>query len=243
MLQSINVIKNVESYINSHPDLVVIDPIPNVRQLLDRYKCYSIIQSTNLCQFGVFTPNFCEITSNNQQKTKEELLKAKVEYPFICKPQLGHGSKQAHEMLIVFNESNLKDCKAPCVAQSFINHNAVLYKIFIVGEKHYFVERPSLKNFMAGDGNTIFFDSSDISKASSQSKLSVLDPEDQDTPKNIPRPDTLERIASTLRLAFGMNLLGVDVVIENDTQKYAIIDVNAYPGKIYCIPIQLSLYI
>lgn len=52
-----------------------------------------------------------------------------------------------HQMSIIFNEKGIKDCRPPCVAQSFVNHNAVLYKIFVLGEDHYVVERPSLKNF------------------------------------------------------------------------------------------------
>lgn len=244
IFQSCNIIKDVEKYISSRPDLIVIDPIPKVRQLLDRYKCYSIIQSTSLRNYGVFTPNFCEITTNDYEKTIKQLKNAKVTYPLICKPQLGHGSKKAHEMIIVFNETGLKDCKAPCVAQSLINHNAVLYKIFIVGDAHFFVERPSLKNFYYNvEAKSIFFDSSDVSKAGSQSKLSVLDPEDENVPKVKPNPEILERIASTLRKAFGMELLGVDVVIENNTKKYAIIDVNAYPGSVYFVVLFNFYYI
>ena len=50
-------------------------------------------------------------------------------------------------MSIVFNEKGIRDCKPISVAQTFINHNAVLYKIFCVGEEYHVVERPSLKNF------------------------------------------------------------------------------------------------
>lgn len=53
-------------------------------------------------------------------------------------------------MAIIFSEEDLKGVKPPCVIQSFINHNAVLYKVFVVGESYTLVERPSLKNFPAG---------------------------------------------------------------------------------------------
>ncbi len=33
------------------------------------------------------------------------------------------------QMAIIFNTEDLKDVKPPCVLQSFINHNAVLYKV------------------------------------------------------------------------------------------------------------------
>lgn len=223
--------REVEKYISQNPTLAVIDPLPNVRKLLDRYSCYSIIHSTNLYTYDVFTPNFCTLQSTDLDVLKQQLKLAKVTYPFICKPLLGHGSRKAHEMSIIFNEKCLIDCRTPCVAQSFINHNAVLFKIFIVGERHCFVERPSLKNFRACERETIYFDSSDVSKADSKSRLSVLDPDDVTNERDQPNEKTLEVIANTLRKAFGMELLGVDVVIEKDTRKYAIIDVNAYPGK------------
>ena len=52
-------------------------------------------------------------------------------------------------MSLVFNEKGMRDVRCPCVAQSFINHNARLYKLFIIRDKYYVVERPSLKNFGA----------------------------------------------------------------------------------------------
>lgn len=51
------------------------------------------------------------------------------------------------QMSLVFNVSGLKDVRIPCIAQSFINHNARLYKLYVIREKYYVVERPSLKNF------------------------------------------------------------------------------------------------
>lgn len=58
-------------------------------------------------------------------------------------------------MAIVFNEKGLKDCSPPCVAHSFVNHNAVLYKLFIVGNEYHIAERPSLKNFYPDPGMRI----------------------------------------------------------------------------------------
>ncbi|XP_030761023.1 inositol-tetrakisphosphate 1-kinase-like isoform X2 [Sitophilus oryzae] len=229
-LRSMEIITDVEKYLEQNPTVVVVDPIPNVKKLLDRYNCYSIIHATNLHSYGVFTPNFCVLRNDDLDSIREQLTNSLVTYPFICKPILGHGSRQAHEMSIIFDEKYLVDCKTPCVAQSFINHNAILYKIFIVGNKFCFVERPSLKNFHASQRESIYFDSSDVSKADSKSRLSVLDPGDVVKETWEPDPKVMEVIANTLRKSFGMDLLGIDVVIDKSTGRYAIIDVNAYPG-------------
>jgi inositol-1,3,4-trisphosphate 5/6-kinase/inositol-tetrakisphosphate 1-kinase len=52
-------------------------------------------------------------------------------------------------MAIVFHEGAVKDCEPPCVAQTFVPHDALLFKVFVVGSKYFVVERPSLKNFEA----------------------------------------------------------------------------------------------
>ncbi|XP_060530454.1 inositol-tetrakisphosphate 1-kinase-like [Cylas formicarius] len=229
-IKSADIINEVEQYFRENPSVIIMDPISNVRRLLDRYNCYTMIEGTDLRSYGIFTPNFCVLRTSSLDVIKKQLNSALVTFPFICKPLLGHGSRQAHEMSIIFDEKYLADCRTPCVAQSFVNHNAVLYKIFIVGEKFCFVERPSLKNFYATQRETIHFDSSDVSKADSKSRLSVLDPED--IHKECTKPDhkTMQVIANTLRRCFGMDLLGIDFVIETSSGRYAIIDVNAYPG-------------
>jgi len=136
------------------------------------------------------------------------------------------------QMMIIFNESGLKDCQLPCVAQDFINHNAILYKVFVVGERFHVVERPSFKNFYQEDCNllsTIFFNSHDISKSWSKSKWSILS--EQDIPLTIkPNYEIFEMIVKNIQEIFGLILVGIDVVIENHTGKYAIIDVNVFPG-------------
>lgn len=135
-------------------------------------------------------------------------------------------------MMIIFNERDLKDCQLLCVAQDFINHNAILYKVFVVGEHFRVVERPSFKNFYEEDCHslsTIFFDSHDISKSGSKSKWSVLS--EEDIPLTVkPNYQIFETIVKSIKEIFGLILVGVDVVIENHTGRYAIIDVNVFPG-------------
>ncbi|XP_059480936.1 inositol-tetrakisphosphate 1-kinase-like isoform X2 [Neocloeon triangulifer] len=222
--------ENIESFLDAHPEVAVIDPLPNVRQLLDRSLSYSVIHSSDLGTIDVFTPTYVELTSSDVQENIATLSSAGVKFPFVCKPLVAHGSSNAHKMSIIFNEEGVSDCKPPCVAQTFINHNAVLYKIFSVGDDHYVVERPSLKNFYSCDQETIHFDSHDVSKADSTSALSILDPEDSIGDINMPDPEKFARIAEILNKELGMALLGIDVVLENGTNRYAIIDINAYPG-------------
>lgn len=134
--------------------------------------------------------------------------------------------------MIIFDEKGLKNCQLPCVAQEFVNHNAILYKVFVVDEKFYVIERPSLKNFYQKDCkimDTIFFTSHDISNKGSQSKWSIISKEEEHLA--IPaKHDVIEHIVKKIRKTFGLILVGIDVVVENHTGKYAIIDVNVFPA-------------
>ena len=56
-------------------------------------------------------------------------------FPVVCKPIVAHGSKDAHTMALVFNASGFKDSRTPCLIQQYICHDAVLFKIFVIGSR------------------------------------------------------------------------------------------------------------
>lgn len=94
-------------------------------------------------------------------------------------------------------------------------------------------ERPSLKNFYAcNEREPIFFQSGDVCKADSQSTLSILDPHDATNLEQRPALDLckVEAIIRVLRHELNLLLFGIDIVIDNATNHYAIIDINVYPG-------------
>lgn len=231
MMENKKIIQAIEQYLSVHPEILVIDPIDNVRLLLDRSKTYRLIEESLLAKQGVvFTPAFVELNKMDSVENLSLLKQAGVNFPFICKPSVAHGSRLAHQMSIIFNEKGIETITPPCVAQSFICHNAVLYKLFAVGDKWFQVERPSLKNFYSGDHETIFFDSQNVSKATADSLLNQLDQDDLHHPVHKPSVAIFQEIMATVHKNLGMTLFGVDVVIENSSGKYAIIDINAFPG-------------
>ncbi|XP_043472979.1 inositol-tetrakisphosphate 1-kinase-like isoform X1 [Leptopilina heterotoma] len=225
------IITKVQGYIRKHPELLVIDPLENVKNLYNRQLSYEIIRS-ELKFDEVFVPNSVEIQTSNEDQVLFLMKRNGIQFPCVCKPLFAHGSSDAHKMMIVFNEDGLKDCQTPYVAQNFINHNAILYKLFIVDGRFHVVERPSLKNFYQRDCaslKTIFFSSHDISKSGSNSKWSIISEDDLHLGVK-PKNEYFQEISEQIVKIFGLILVGVDVVIENHTGKYAIIDVNVFPG-------------
>ncbi|XP_056666444.1 inositol-tetrakisphosphate 1-kinase isoform X5 [Monodelphis domestica] len=177
----------------------------------------------------ICSPPFMELTNFCGEDTLQLLEKNGLSFPFICKTRVAHGTN-SHEMAIIFNKEGLSAIKPPCVIQNFINHNAVLYKVFVVGESYTVVQRPSLKNFSAGmsDRESIFFNSHNVSKPESSSILTALDKIEGVFEK--PSDDVIREISKALRQALGVSLFGIDIIINNQTGQHAVIDVNAFPG-------------
>lgn len=95
-------------------------------------------------------------------------------------------------------------------------------------------------HFNISDRETIFFHSHDVSKPDSTSSLSILDPSDRIVPTPRPDPLKVQRIVCALRKEIGMSLLGIDIIIENGSGRYGIIDINEYPGDAQCSYVSAS---
>ncbi|XP_036094210.1 inositol-tetrakisphosphate 1-kinase isoform X5 [Rousettus aegyptiacus] len=177
----------------------------------------------------ICSPPFMELTSLCGDDTMRLLEKNGLAFPFICKTRVAHGTN-SHEMAIVFNQEGLNAIQPPCVVQNFINHNAVLYKVFVVGESYTVVQRPSLKNFSAGtsDRESIFFNSHNVSKPESSSVLTELDKIEGVFER--PSDEVIRGLSQALRQALGVSLFGIDIIINNQTGQHAVIDINAFPG-------------
>ncbi|XP_024125871.1 inositol-tetrakisphosphate 1-kinase isoform X2 [Oryzias melastigma] len=229
--QAVMLVQRVQDYIDAHPETVVLDPLPAIRTLLDRCKSYQLVHriESRMQDERICSPPFMVLNTECSPDVLEDIKKQGLTFPFICKTRVAHGTN-SHEMAIIFSEEDLKNVTPPCVIQSFINHNAVLYKVFVVGDSYTVVERPSLKNFPAGpaDRKAIFFNSHNVSKPESSSDLtSRANVEGVSQP---PCDDVIRELTRSLRQALGVSLFGIDVIINNQTGQHAVIDINAFPG-------------
>ncbi|XP_044161949.1 inositol-tetrakisphosphate 1-kinase-like [Bufo gargarizans] len=228
-LASHHLVQRLQVYLDTHPFTVLLDPLPALYTLLDRFQSYRLIKSLETQQQGVsalFSPPCVELMSKRSDMV--DLVRERLTFPIICKTQVAHGPL-SHEMSLIFNERGLKDVTPPCLLQSFINHSATLYKIFVVGPQHFVVKRPSIHNFPLGetDQTTIFFNSHHVSKAESCSHLSQTPLYPDALP---PSDDAVRQVVQGLQDALGMSLFGVDLIVDTQSGRCAVIDVNAFPG-------------
>lgn len=228
-------LKRLEIYIKDHPEVIVIDPMESVSKLFDRTTSYRIMKECEILEEGVrvFIPNFVQIDAMDHKENLRKIENAGVSYPMVCKTVIGHGSESCHEMAVIFNEEGLKDLMPSCVVQQFVNHNAVLFKVFVAGNKHYIVKRPSIKNFYstdAKDRKTIFFSSHDVSKPDSGSYLSELDEYDSEPNVSAPDESLVLKLVRKLRPKLNLTMFGVDIIVEKGTGHHVVIDINYFPG-------------
>ncbi|XP_063794005.1 inositol-tetrakisphosphate 1-kinase-like [Pseudophryne corroboree] len=227
-LTSHHLVQKLQVYLDTHPYTILLDPLPALHTLLDRFQSYHLLRSLETLNQGVsvFSPPCVELKTKRSDVVS--LVRAHLTFPIICKTQVAHGPS-SHEMSLIFNDQGLKEVTPPCLLQSFINHSATLYKVFVVGSQRFLVQRPSIRNFPLGetDQGTIFFNSHQVSKAESCSHLSqtplypeVLRPSD----------DVVRQVVKGLQEALGMSLFGVDLIVDTQSGRCAVIDVNAFPG-------------
>lgn len=186
--------------------------------------------NSSLRDWRICSPPCLEVHSGNDLSSiQQAVIRQGLTFPLICKTRVAHGS-YSHEMCLLFSAASLADIHPPCVLQSFVNHGAVLYKVFVVGDKHCCVERPSIKNFPSGpcDRRTIFFNSQKVSKPESNSDLTSVDEHMVDPPS--PSSDAVAALVKELRAQLGMALFGVDVIINIGTHALTVIDINIFPG-------------
>ncbi|XP_042342255.1 inositol-tetrakisphosphate 1-kinase-like isoform X2 [Plectropomus leopardus] len=230
--QSKQLLANFESYVSAHPRTVLLDPLPAMTQLLDRFASYRIMSKlhSSLQDWRICSPPYLEIHSaGDLSSIQQAVMSQGLSFPLICKTRVAHGSL-SHEMSLIFSAGSLADIRPPCVLQSFVNHGAVLHKMFVVGDRHFCVERPSLKNFPCGpcDRKTIFFNSHQVSKPESNSDLTALDEQMPCLPP--PSSEAMAALVRELQLQLGMALFGVDVIINIHTHTLTVIDINIFPG-------------
>ncbi|XP_050923817.1 inositol-tetrakisphosphate 1-kinase isoform X2 [Lates calcarifer] len=134
--QSQQLLANFESYVSTHPSTVLLDPLPAMTRLLDRFASYRIMSKlhNSLRDWRICSPPYLEVHRASDLPSIQQAVMAQgLSFPLICKTRVAHGSL-SHEMSLIFSAGSLADIHPPCVLQSFVNHGAVLHKVFVTGK-------------------------------------------------------------------------------------------------------------
>lgn len=151
-----------------------------------------------------------------------------LRFPVLVKTVRACGAQDAHMMSVAFSEKGLHhpDLRAPLIVQEYLNHGAVIWKIFVIGDYVAVVGRPSLCDLAldASRPNITF-----------NSQKGVPPELLAKQPGTVPQPPqrVLEAMAAWLSARTGMTLFGFDVVVHQTAAgrtAYGVIDINYFPG-------------
>ena len=218
----------------------------------------------------VVIPECCQNKNKNnspQQHQTRELKQAlqdsdqgggtKLSTPLIVKPLIAAGTKQSHYMLIALKESALTKLPAKSIVQEFVNHDATLYKVYVLGDFVNVYKRHSLPNLPADlskatvdlvefdsqrpypklkDFGLNVDDSSDSSNINSNS-TSNNNTTDQCCNSSSSHHSTstvtveeVKPIVDVLKRAFGLELFGFDILMGSNNGECFVVDVNYFPS-------------
>lgn len=96
---------------------------------------------------------------------------------------------------------------------------------------------------------TVHFDAHSISKPDSSSSLTELDEEDVERQemKETLSQDVVNAVVNEFREKLNLTLFGIDIIVEKETGRHAIIDVNVFPGNILllysCLTLLLNTFL
>lgn len=153
----------VKSFVQRYGRTVpVVEDTHKVERLLDRQSMYTFVHESLVRDHAaddLDTPPFVIIDRDTDLDRFVDI--APVQFPVICKTAVACGTRESHDMAVVFDREHLtrlvKDgdpikMELPIIAQQFVNHDATLYKVYVIADRTFVQQRPSIRNF--GDDRT-----------------------------------------------------------------------------------------
>mmetsp|Transcript_16004 Transcript_16004/g.37070 ORF Transcript_16004/g.37070 Transcript_16004/m.37070 type:complete len:597 (+) Transcript_16004:314-2104(+) len=249
---SLRRVQSLRDYCYSrNPNCCLVDDPEHVQTVMSRSEIANMLQR---CLKGVKTssgipvksPRFVVVPERNNARGLVKALQrnddgndSTLSLPLIVKPLIAAGTKQSHNMLIALHESALTKLPSKSIVQEFVNHNATLYKVYVLGDFVNVYKRHSLPN-LPSDLSQI---TKDLVEFDSQRPYPKLKDFGLQTGKNSDcnlcrNPDftlavteeEVRPVVEVLKRAFGLELFGFDVLMGSDRDECFVVDVNYFPS-------------
>jgi len=242
-------VDNFKNYVDSHPNIPVLDPLDVVCKLMDRITANDLLEKVRNEEEGkgkaLFELPDYVIKPLNKEKLKD------IHFPIMCKRINACSSKIAHEMVLVPSLDKVDEARKMMslstnkedeefIIQQFINHDGILFKIYVYDGNFKVIIRPSLNNVQSQD--IVFFDSQKIPKefkeqekiedgAPPPNSFANLSPKEViDRKTQLLDESRINEITKDLGDCLNLTLFGYDVIIDSVTNDYYIVDVNYFPA-------------
>jgi len=149
-------------------------------------------------------PSFVNATTDEDDVTKS-ISDAKMQGPYLVKTFRACGSAESHRMAIVFSPKDVATCGVPrpFCCQRYVNHQAVLWKIYVLDSMIRIVPRASTPDVVT-EQDAHDFDSQALSKATIAPSPDV----------SAPSMEFVRAVAEAITAQMGISLFGFDLIHE-----------------------------
>ncbi|KAI3796450.1 hypothetical protein L1987_39121 [Smallanthus sonchifolius] len=210
---------NLQTFTIHHPNATVIDRPAAIQRLHNRISMLEPIPHLNIPNLNIPNQLLVHDTQTLISTTKD------LVFPVIAKPLLADGTTNAHNMVLIFNHEGLTkglELDPPLVLQQFVNHGGVIFKVYVAGGYVKCVKRSSLPDVLdEGDGVMSF---------SQVSSSVVVGGDDSDEKVKMPAAEFVGEVAKGLKEALGLHLFNFDLIKDDKSEGYFVVDVNYFPG-------------
>lgn len=220
-----------------HPECCLVDNPMCVQTLMSREEIASTLERclaslTTTSGLPVVAPKYAVLQNNDHLADQV----AGLQFPLIVKPLIAAGTKASHSMAVVMDPAGLDHVPVPSLCQEYANHDALLYKVYVLGSHvsvHHRRSLPNLPRDQCSRLTHVRFDSqrpyprlADFGYGESKKR-----PREALVVKAPPPKVTVEEIrpvVEALTRAFGLELYGFDFVVAN--RRLVVVDVNYFPS-------------
>lgn len=247
-----------------NPNCCLVDDPKHVQTLMSRSEIANVLQRClkdvkTTSGIPVKSPRFVVVPEYSQQAENDEntpqqyqtrdLVQAlqdnnqgdgsKLSTPLIVKPLIAAGTKHSHYMLIAIQESALTKLPPKSIVQEFVNHDATLYKVYVLGDFVNVYKRHSLPNLPSDLSEaTVDLVKFDSQRPYPKLKDFGIDIEDSNDCNNCNIPQSastvtkeeVKPIVEVLKRAFGLELFGFDILMGSNNGECFVVDVNYFPS-------------
>mmetsp|Transcript_22517 Transcript_22517/g.22243 ORF Transcript_22517/g.22243 Transcript_22517/m.22243 type:complete len:322 (+) Transcript_22517:775-1740(+) len=200
---------NLRAYIESHPNVLLLDPLEGLqitnsrREFLTRFKSF-LVESQNI-----------------RVKAPELLTQETIKFPCIVKTNVACQVQGSHSMALVKNQEGLEEAlkvvNGDIVIAEWVRHLGGVYKVYVLGDEFQVTPKDS---FALDENDFILFDSA----KELPSGLRMLPPVQEINQAAV------EETNRQLKEFTGLGMLSYDLLIEEGTGDYVIVDLNYFPG-------------
>ncbi len=252
-LQRVQSLKRYQDRIN--PGCCLVDDPAHVSALMSRSDIAEVLQTClrdvrSTSGIPVRAPNFVLFEAISRPpdvpSLKQELQDLGFSTPLMIKPVIAAGTKESHFMTIILKWSALAKLPPRSIIQEYVNHNACLYKVYVLGENVFVYKRPSLPNLPPTDQIESLHDSLEFDSQRPYPRIDdfgicgemlkgtiIVDEQDKSfTTSNLVSvtSDEIRPVVESLREAFGLELFGFDILLSQENQEWLVVDVNYFPS-------------